>query len=166
MPVSLSVFGGVGWQFFDDNGTPLAGGKINTYLAGTTTPVATYTTSTGAVAHTNPIILNAGGRVPGGEIWLTDGVLHKFVVTTSTNVLIATYDNVTAGPSSNFSVDTFLSDGIQTQFLLSLPADSANSTQVYINGIYQQKNTYSVSGRNLTFSETPPVTASIEVVYI
>ena len=88
MTVALSPIGGVAAQFFNDNGVPLAGGKVYTYAAGTTTPQATYTSSTGATAHTNPIILDAAGRVPGGEIWLTNGLSYKFVIYTSTNVLI------------------------------------------------------------------------------
>lgn len=40
-----------------------------------------------------------------------------------------------------------------------------NSMQIYINGVYQQRNTYSVSGTTLTFSEAPPSTSSIEVLY-
>ena len=51
MSVSLSPLGGAGWQFFNDNGIPLAGGLIYTYLAGTTTPAATYTSSTGLTAN-------------------------------------------------------------------------------------------------------------------
>lgn len=97
MTVSLSLLAGAGWQFFDDNGDPLSGGKIFTYAAGTTTPQATYTSSSGATPNTNPIILNAAGRVSGsGEIWLTDGVLYKFVLTDANDVLIATYDNLSA----------------------------------------------------------------------
>jgi hypothetical protein len=95
--VSLSVFGGVGAQFFDNNGVPLSGGKIYSYESGTSTPLATYTSSAGNVAHTNPIILDSAGRVPGGEIWLQLGVGYKFVLQTASNVLIATYDNI---PSS------------------------------------------------------------------
>lgn len=97
MAVTLSLFAGVGAQFFDNNGNPLSGGKIFSYYAGTTTPLETYTSNTGAVNHANPIILDAAGRVPGGEIWLTNGIGYKFLVYTSANVLIATYDNV---PSS------------------------------------------------------------------
>jgi hypothetical protein len=37
---------------------------------------------------------------------------------------------------------------------------------VYINGVYQQKNTYSIAGVVVTFSEAPPVTSSIEVSYV
>lgn len=96
MAVNLSMLAGAGAQFFDNNGDPLTGGKIYTYFAGTTTPVTTYTTNAGTVAHPNPIVLDAAGRVPsGGEIWLTDGISYKFIVRTSTEVLIGTYDNIT-----------------------------------------------------------------------
>lgn len=100
MTVNLSLFAGAGAQFFDDNGVPLAGGLIYTYLAGTTTPAATYTSSTGLTAHANPIVLNAAGRVPTGEIWLSDLVQYKFLLKTSTNVQIGSFDNISgANPS-------------------------------------------------------------------
>lgn len=98
MAVTLSLFAGAGAQFFDNNGNPLSGGKIYTYAAGTTTPHPTYTTNSDSSFHTNPIVLDAAGRIPsGGEIWLQFGVGYKFVVKTSAEVLIATYDNI---PSS------------------------------------------------------------------
>ena len=94
MPVFLSPLGGAGAQFFDNNGVILSGGKIYTYAAGTTTPQATYTSSSGATAHANPIVLDSAGRVSGGEIWLTNGLVYKFTIETSTGVLLGTYDNV------------------------------------------------------------------------
>jgi hypothetical protein len=101
MAVNLSPVGGVAAQFFNNNGVILSGGKIYTYAAGTTTNQTTYTSSNGGTAHTNPIILDSAGRVPGGEIWLTDGLQYKFVITTSADVLIGTYDNI-IGINSNF----------------------------------------------------------------
>ncbi len=92
MGVNISLFAGVGAQLFNDNGVPLAGGKIYTYSAGTTTPLATYTSFTGLIAHTNPIVLDASGRV--NEIWLTEGLSYKFVVEDSAGTLIGTYDNI------------------------------------------------------------------------
>ena len=94
MAVNLSLFAGAGAQFFDNNAVPLAGGLIYTYLAGTSTPASTFTSSTGLIAHTNPIVLNAAGRVPTGEIWLTTSTNYKFVLYTSASVLIASYDNI------------------------------------------------------------------------
>jgi len=105
MAVNLSPIGGAAAQFFTNTGAVLTGGKLYTYLAGTTTPTPTYTTSAGNVARTNPIVLDAAGRVPSsGEIWLTVGITYKFVLTDSNDVLIGTYDNI---PSS-FNTDASL----------------------------------------------------------
>lgn len=164
MAVYLSPVGGAAAQFFDNNGTPLAGGKLYSYAAGTTTPQATYTTSAGNVAHTNPIVLDSAGRVPSGEIWLTFAS-YKFVLYTSTNVLIATYDNIRGVGTSEQIPQNFTGTGSQTVFTLSAAPYSENSTNVYINGVYQQKNTYTVIGTSLTFSQAPPVTSLIEVMY-
>jgi hypothetical protein len=95
MTVNLSALAGAGQQFFDNNGTPLSGGKLYSYAAGTTTPQATYTSASGATAHTNPIVLDSAGRVATGEIWLTAGSNYKFVLKTSTETTIATWDNIT-----------------------------------------------------------------------
>lgn len=94
MSVTISLLGGAAQQFFTNNGTPLSGGKVYTYAAGTTTPKATFTSYTGGTAHSNPIILDSAGRVPGGQIWVTDTDAYKFVIYTSTDVLIASYDNI------------------------------------------------------------------------
>ena len=96
MAVSLSPFAGAGWQFFSDDGVPLAGGKLYTYAAGSTSSLATYTSSTGSTANTNPIILNSSGRLA-NEIWLTTGLNYKFILKTSADVLIGTWDNIPAG---------------------------------------------------------------------
>lgn len=164
MTVSLSLFAGVGAQFFTDDGVPLSGGLIYSYEAGTSTPKPTYTSRAGNIAHTNPIILNSAGRVPGGEIWLTLGA-YKFILATSTNVTIATYDNVFSIAGDFNLVANFTGDGTQTIFVLPLSPVNENSTQVYINGVYQNKNTYSLANASITFSEAPPTTSKIEVMY-
>jgi len=164
--VTLSIFAGVGAQLFDNNGKPLAGGKLETYEAGTSTPLASYTSSTGVTAHTNPIILDSAGRVPGGEIWLAYFYLYKFVVKTSADVLIATYDNVGGSFNTSPIIANFAGTGAQVNFNLLTNPVNKNSTQVYINGVYQQKNTYSVSGTTITFSEAPHITSIIEINYV
>ena len=95
MAYNLSAFAGAGAQFFDSNGTPLAGGLLYVYTAGTTTPATSWTTNSGASANTNPIVLNSAGRTP-FEIWLNSGVTYKFALYTATGVLIGTYDNIPA----------------------------------------------------------------------
>jgi hypothetical protein len=143
MAVNLSPVYGVAGQLFNDNGDPLAGGKIYTYLAGTTTPAATYTSSTGAVAHSNPIVLDGAGRVPSGEIWLTDGISYKFVVEDSASALIGTYDSL-VGINSNF-VNFTNEQEIQTatagQTVFNLTTmqyqPGTNSLSVFVDGVNQ-----------------------------
>jgi hypothetical protein len=90
--VLLSPYG-IGQQFFDDNGVPLAGGLIYTYQAGSSTPLVSYTTNAGNIANANPIVLDAAGRVP-QEIWLLTGYSYKFVLQNANAVLIQTLDNI------------------------------------------------------------------------
>jgi hypothetical protein len=82
-----------GQTVFNANGSPLAGGQIYTYQAGSSTPLATYTTVNGTIANTNPIILGSDGKLP-QELWLQYGYSYKFVVQDVNNVLINTYDNI------------------------------------------------------------------------
>jgi Domain of unknown function (DUF4183) len=165
MAVFLSPVGGVAAQFFTNTGAVLTGGKLYTYAAGTTTPQVSYTTSAGNVARTNPVVLDAAGRVPdGGEIWIT-AAPYKFVLKDSNDVLIATYDNISGIGAASYQIQNFTGTGSQTVFTLSAASFGENFTFVYINGVYQNKDTYTVSGTTLTFSEAPPLTSKIEVMF-
>jgi hypothetical protein len=143
MAVNLSPIGGVAAQFLDNSGNPLTGGKIFTYAAGTTTPQASYTSSNGAIAHSNPIILDAAGRVPSGEIWLTDGFQYKFLIKTSADVQIGSYDNI-VGINSNFvnytnSQEIQTATAGQTVFTLTTMQyqPGTNSLSVFVDGVNQ-----------------------------
>ena len=152
-------------NFFTNTGAVLTGGKLYTYAAGTTTPLTSYTTSSGDILRTNPVVMDAAGRVPdGGEIWITSAA-YKFVLTDSTDVLIATYDNIFGFGVLAYEVQNFTGTGAAVNFTLSSAPINENATFVYINGVYQNKNTYTLSGATLTFSEAPPVTSKIEVMF-
>jgi hypothetical protein len=158
MAVNLSPVGGVAAQFFTNTGAVLTGGKLYTYAAGTTTPLTSYTTSAGNVARTNPVVLDAAGRVPGsGQIWISP-VSYKFVLTDSNDVLIATYDNIFG--SGAFAVTNYTGNGSTVGYSI-----SGNVVAVYINGVYQNRNTYSVTSSTLTFTQAPPFTSLIEILY-
>jgi len=165
MAVFLSPVGGVAAQFFTNTGSVLTGGKLYTYAAGTTSPQTTYTTYRGNIARTNPIVLDSAGRVPdGGEIWITANA-YKFVLKDSNNVLIATWDNINNSGPVVFTIDDFTGNGTQIDFTLTAAPYNENVTFVYVNGVYQNKNTYSISENTLTFSAAPPSNSSIEVMY-
>lgn len=90
-------------QFFSTAGVPLVGGKLYTYAAGTTTPLATYTSQSGVSANTNPIILDSRGEA---NVWLSSAA-YKLKLTTPADVEIWTVDNV--GSGELFGTSQFLS---------------------------------------------------------
>ena len=78
-------------QFFGTDGLPLVGGKLYTYAAGTTTPIATYTDNTGNTSNTNPVILDSAGQA---SVWLSDAVNYKYTLKDADDVLLFTVDYV------------------------------------------------------------------------
>jgi len=124
-------------QFFDDDGAPLAGGKLYAYEAGTTTPKDTYTTAAGSIANANPVILDAAGRA---TVFLSGS--YKFVLKDSADVEIETTDNISAfassisGGVSNITAD-YTDTAVATgdSFVFSDVSDSGNTKRDTIQGI-------------------------------
>lgn len=77
-------------QFFTAAGIPLVGGKLYSYAAGTTTPLATYTDITGNTANTNPVILDSRGEA---SVWFASAEYY-LVLKDANDVQIWTADNV------------------------------------------------------------------------
>lgn len=78
-------------QFFANNGRPLIGGRIHTYVAGSSTRARTYKDAAKAQPNTNPIVLDGRGEA---QIYLAEGVEYKFVVEDSKGALIYTQEPV------------------------------------------------------------------------
>ena len=91
----------------DNNGVIISGGCLWTYQAGTTSPVFTYSTSTGT-PNTNPIILDSAGRA---SVYLIAGQAYQFVLenvpcsSTSHGTTVRTQDDILAVPASSSSSD-------------------------------------------------------------
>ena len=67
---------------------------------------------------------------------------------------------------SDIFVDTMTGDGSTTTLTLTNGAATENNTQVYIDGVYQSKSNYSLSGTTITFSTAPPNLSDVEVITI
>ena len=67
------------------------------------------------------------------------------------------------GSSSTFAKNTFTGDGSTTAFTLSTSMTSEDGLIVFIDGVYQADNVYSVSGTTLTFATAPVNSRVIEV---
>lgn len=123
-------------QFFTASGIPLVGGRLYTYAAGTTTPLATYTDSTGTSANTNPVILDSRGEA---SVWLANS-LYKFELRDSVDALIWTSDNIGNASSYTGTGAIVLSNGatitsatIASSTLNSPTINSATLTSATLN---------------------------------
>jgi len=109
MATNLAPF--IRFREIDANGLPLVGGKLYSYQAGTSTPQATYTDSTGGTPNANPVVLDASGRA---AVWLDISLSYKFVLKDSSDNTIWTEDGV-VGLTTNDSVSTnAIQDGAVT----------------------------------------------------
>lgn len=145
--VVLSPIGGAGQQFFDNNGNVLSGGKLYSYIAGTTTPLTTYTSNTGVTPNANPIILGSDGRVS-GDVWLIQGSSYKFILKTSVDVTLGSWDNISGSVTSFnvltvFNVITYGAD--PTGMTDSTVACQAAHTAAGAGTVYYPPGTYLIS---------------------
>jgi hypothetical protein len=115
------------WQELDNDGEPLAGGKVYTYAAGTTTDKVTYTDADETAQNTNPIILDSAGRA---NIWLDEGT-YKFVITDSNDVVIRTVDDF-AGDAAGAIVSYYVSANL-------------NLTAIYDNANIYASSTFTIN---------------------
>ena len=141
-------------QIYGSDGNPLVGGKIYTYAAGTTTPLATYTDAGGLTANTNPIILNSLGQA---NIWLTLASSYKFSVYTSADVLLYTVDNI-AAPLDYASLITSLAS--PPPIGSTAPNTGAFTTLAATTGTITTVNATTVNVSNLTFSDASTQTTA------
>jgi hypothetical protein len=82
---------------------------------------------------------------------------------------VTTISNTTASIAAsilgaNYIKNTFTGDGATTAFTLSDDPVSKNNIQIYVNGIYQPKDSFSLSTTTLTFSEAPPSGIGVECI--
>lgn len=67
---------------------------------------------------------------------------------------------------SGFNKNNFVGTGSQTAFTLNTTVNEENMTFVFLEGIYQDKSTYGISGSTLTFATAPQSGYNIEVMVL
>lgn len=88
---------------------------------------------------------------------------NKFVLFDSTGAVGVESLSSGTGPTV-IGRQNFTGNGSTTVFTLAADAGNGAAVVIYIDGVYQEQETYTVSSKTLTFTEAPPTNASIEVV--
>ena len=152
------------FQAFDGNGDPLSGGLLYTYIVGTTTAKATYTTATADVEQANPIVLNARGEAD-SDIYGTG--YYKLVLKTSAGTTLWTIASIAGvNESSMTTIGDYSGD-----FDAAITAIAATPTTLYVDEaatmsaggtvpatcivVLQKGGSIDQGGNALTFSSAP-----------
>jgi len=140
-------------------------------LTGTEFSIGQDVATTASPAFVNLTLSGTGSvKVPSGTTAQRDGSpangMFRYNSTTEEFEGYSDGQWGSIGGSSNLNIDTMTGDGSDTTLTLSINPTVENNTQVYIDGVYQNKDTYSVSGTTLTFSTAPPAGSAVEVMTI
>ena len=107
----------------------------------------------------NGVLLKGGGddytASNGSSVVLASGADTSDILT-----VLAFSEAVGSGDTV---IDTFTGDGSTTNFTLSTNPKREENTSIFVNGVYQSKSTYSLSGTTLIFASAPSNSAAIEV---
>ncbi len=101
---------------FKSDGTLASGYLVYTYAEGSTTPLATFTTSAGTVAQANPMVLNSRGELD-NPCWITSGFGYKFVYKTAAGATLKTIDNVRGVNDTTVSADQWVASGLAPTYV-------------------------------------------------
>jgi len=99
-------------QFFDDDGLPLDGGLLYTYISGTTTDQVTYQDEAGTTPNTNPIVLDARGEC---VLWLDSTLVYTLHLERADLTTVWTRDDVQStgvGALTQTDLDALTADDI------------------------------------------------------
>ncbi len=157
--VLTSTGSGIQWEYASGGG---GGGSFSTFSVDKMTGDGSTTTlslSYNPVTENNTQVYIDGVYQPKSTYSVADTTL-----TFSTAPPNGSAVEVTSSPNVIFSSNTMTGDGSTTTLTLSAAPGTENNTVVYIDGVYQPKSTYSVSGTTLTFSTAPPNGASVEAM--
>ncbi|MES2714062.1 MAG: hypothetical protein V4653_20975, partial [Pseudomonadota bacterium] len=135
-------------QIADANGAPYSGALLYFYVAGTSTPLATYSDAALTVPNTNPIVCNSAGR-PGVDIFY-DNASYRVVAKTAAGVTIWTADpiNAVTAPASA----GFRNLIINGNFNINQRAYVSGVATVGANQYTLDRWRVVTSGQNLTFA--------------
>lgn len=158
--------------FTDLDGSPLDDGYL--YIGAInedpeTNPIQVFWDSDLTIPATQPIRTNSGYAWRNG----TPALLYtagEFSITIRNKrqefVLYSPvgYGFDPAAVSASVVKNDFIGDGVEVDFTLSASPSTKLATNIFINGVYQEKDSYSLSGNVITFSVAPPLSSSIEVM--
>ena len=151
------------WGAIAGGGDGASALETNNYTGNGSTTAFTLSST---VANENNLIAFIEGVYQNKADFAASGTTITFATAPANGRKVVVYHARSAVSGADVLVNSFTGNGSTTAYTLATSPQNENNTQVYLNGVYQNKNTYSTSGTTLTFSTAPANTVSIEVIVL
>ena len=123
----------------------------------------TFTISN-AVSGEQQLMVFIDGVFQAHDTYTVSGTTVTFSTAPANGRVITIYSALNNVQGSNMVLASMTGDNSDTTLALGVTPTSENAVQVYIDGTYQNKDTYSISGQTLTFSTAPPTGTAVEAI--
>ena len=152
------------FEGYTDSWGDIGGGGSNTFTRNAFTGDGSTVgfTLSQTVNSENDLIVFIEGVFQDQDAYSVSGTTLTFDTAPASGRGIIVYSVKHTVAGSNLNIDTMTGDGSDTTLSLTISPNDENNTQVFIDGVYQNKSTYSISGSTLTFSTAPPNGSAVE----
>jgi hypothetical protein len=155
---AIEVYNGTAWTAV---GTGSSNKVLDTFTGDNST--TTFTLSITPANEDAIMVFIDGAYQEKGDYVLTNNSLALGTAPLSGEKIAVHTTTATVHDGTTALNQAFTGDGSTTDFTLSQDPKSENNTQIYINGVYQQKTDYTVTGTTLAFDTAPDTGDIIEV---
>ena len=117
-----------------------------------------------SIENENDLFVFIDGVFQAHNSYSVSGTTLTFSTAPANGRVITAYSVKSAVSGNNVTISTMDGDGSDTTLTLAADPVNENNVQVYIDGVYQNKDTFAVSGTTLTFSAAPPNGTKVEAI--
>jgi len=139
---------------------------VHTNIFTTANASTTAFTLNQAVTDENDLVVFIDGVFQAHNTYTVSGTTLTLATAPASGRVVTAYSIKGLRSATNVAIATMTGDNSDTTLTLPIEPVNENSVQVFFDGVYQNKSTFSVSGTTLTFSTAPPTGVEVEAILL
>ena len=137
---------------------------VHTNIFTTSNNSTTAFTLSDEVANENDLVVFIDGVFQAHNTFSVSGTTLTLATAPASGRVVTVYSIKGSRSASNVALATMTGDNSDTTLTLPVEPINENSVQVFFDGVYQNKDSFSISGTTLTFGVAPPTGVAVEAL--
>ena len=138
--------------------------SVHTNIFTTANNSTTDFTLSDEVANENDLVVFIDGVFQAHNSFSVSGTTLTLATAPESGRVVTVYSIKGSRSASNVALATMTGDNSDTTLTLPVEPINENSVQVFFDGVYQNKDSFSISGTTLTFGVAPPTGVAVEAL--